>query len=103
MVISGGENVYPTEVENVLYGHKSIAEVAVIGVPDARWGETVVAVVVPRRGESVTLEQIREFAGASLARFKLPTRLEIIDTLPRTASGKVLKYRLRESYGRTAR
>jgi fatty-acyl-CoA synthase len=103
MVISGGENVYPTEVENVLYGHESIAEVAVIGVPDARWGETVVAVVVPRRGESVTLEQIREFAGASLARFKLPTRLEIIDTLPRTASGKVLKYRLRESYGRTAR
>jgi fatty-acyl-CoA synthase len=99
LVISGGENVYPTEVENVLYGHASIAEVAVIGVPDEKWGETVVAVAVPREGHSITLEELREFAGVSLARFKLPTRLEIVDALPRTASGKVLKYRLREIYG----
>jgi fatty-acyl-CoA synthase len=98
LVISGGENVYPTEVENVLYGHGSVAEVAVIGAPDEKWGETVVAVVVPREGCSITLDEVREFAGASLARFKLPTRLHIVDVLPRTASGKVLKYRLRESF-----
>jgi fatty-acyl-CoA synthase len=96
MVITGGENVYPAEVENVLYAHPAIAEIAVIGLPDPRWGETVVAVVVPRRGDSVSLEQLRGFAGDRLARFKLPTRLELVAELPRTASGKVLKYRLRE-------
>lgn len=100
MVITGGENVYPAEVENVLYDHPAIAEVAVIGLPDPRWGETVVAVVVPRAGDTVSLEQLREFAVDRLARYKLPTRLELIAELPRTASGKVLKYRLRERLAR---
>jgi fatty-acyl-CoA synthase len=72
----------------------------VIGLPDPRWGETVVAVVVPRAGDTVSLEQLREFAGDRLARYKLPTRLELIAELPRTASGKVLKYRLRERLAR---
>jgi fatty-acyl-CoA synthase len=100
VVITGGENVYPAEVENVLYDHPAIAEVAVVGLPDPRWGETVVAVVVPRPGDIVSLEQLREFAGDRLARYKLPTRLELVAELPRTASGKVLKYRLRQRLAR---
>ena len=96
MVITGGENVYPAEVESVLYEHPAIAEVAVIGLPDDRWGEIVVAVVAPKPDATVTVEDLRAFAGDRLARFKLPTRLELVDVLPRTPSGKVLKYELRE-------
>ena len=96
MVITGGENVYPAEVESVLYEHPAIAEVAVIGLPDERWGEIVVAVVAPKPGATVTLEDMRAFAGDRLARYKLPTRVELVDELPRTPSGKVLKYELRE-------
>jgi fatty-acyl-CoA synthase len=96
MVITGGENVYPAEVESVLYEHPALAEVAVVGLPDERWGEAVVAVVVPKPGATVTLEELRAFAGERLARYKLPTRLELIDVLPRTPSGKVLKFELRD-------
>jgi fatty-acyl-CoA synthase len=97
MVITGGENVYPAEVESVLFAHPSIAEVAVIGLPDERWGEAVVAVVVPS-GETPTLADLREFGGASLARYKLPTRLHLIDALPRNPAGKVLKFELRDRF-----
>ncbi|WP_459548589.1 acyl-CoA synthetase [Nocardia sp. X0981] len=98
MIISGGENVYPAEVENVLFAHPDIAEVAVIGLPDQRWGEAVTAVVVCKPGsEPMTLEQLRAFAGATLARYKLPTRLQIAAELPRNPSGKIVKYHLRES------
>ena len=103
LVITGGENVYPAEVENVLYDHGGVAEVAVIGLPDERWGETVVAVVVPRPGETVSVEELRDFARDRLARFKLPTRVELVSELPRTASGKVLKYVLRERLASQAR
>lgn len=96
MVISGGENVYCAEVENVLASHPDIAEVAVIGRPHSRWGETPVAVVVPGPGAAdLTLESVREFARASLASFKLPTGIELVEVLPRNASGKVLKHKLR--------
>ncbi|HEX4107152.1 MAG TPA: long-chain fatty acid--CoA ligase [Solirubrobacteraceae bacterium] len=95
MIISGGENVYPAEVESVLAGHPAIVEVAVIGVPDERWGETPLAVAVLREGAALQIADLREFAGASLARYKLPTRLELVDVLPRTASGKVVKHELR--------
>jgi fatty-acyl-CoA synthase len=98
MIISGGENIYPAEVESVLAGHAAIAEVAVVGAAHERWGETPVAVVALRPGAELTLEQLREFAGASLARYKLPTRLELVDALPRNAAGKVLKVRLRERF-----
>ncbi|KLL95243.1 acyl-CoA synthetase [Rhodococcus sp. IITR03] len=99
MVISGGENVYPAEVESVLYGHPSVAEVAVIGAPDERWGERVVAVVVLVQGAQLELEELREFAGARLARYKLPLELRIVDVLPRNTTGKVLKHELRAMTG----
>ncbi len=95
MVITGGENVYPAEVENVLYEHPAVAEVAVIGLPDPRWGEAVVAVVSLRPGAKLTLDDVRSFATASLARYKLPQRLEIVAELPRNSAGKVLKAQLR--------
>ena len=96
MVITGGENVYPAEVESVLYQHPAVAEVAVIGLPDDRWGEAVVAVVALKEGNDLTLDQLRDFAGSSLARYKLPSRLELVEFLPRNPAGKVLKFELRE-------
>ncbi len=96
MVISGGENVYPAEVEDVLYGHPAVAEVAVLGTPHERWGEAVTAVVALRPGATLELEELRDHARGRLAAFKLPVRLEFVDALPRTQSGKVVKYQLRE-------
>lgn len=98
MVISGGENVYPAEVESVLLEHPSIAEVAVIGLPDERWGEAVVAVVALRPDATLTLDQLRDFAAQSLARYKLPSRLETVDCLPRNPAGKILKFELRDQF-----
>jgi len=82
-------------VESVLYEHPAVAEVAVIGVPDERWGEAVTAVVALRPDAALELEDLRAFAAARLARFKLPTRLEFVDSLPRNPAGKVLKFELR--------
>ena len=98
MVITGGENVYPAEVESVLYNHPAVGEVAVIGLADERWGEAVVAVVALKPGQELTLAEIRDFGGSQLAKYKLPTRLEIIDELPRNPAGKVVKFLLRERY-----
>lgn len=98
VVISGGENVYPSEVENILVSHPSIAEVAVIGLPHPKWGECVTAVAVLRPGEDLTLELLRDFAGSQLARYKLPLRLELVSELPRNPAGKVLKYKLRDAF-----
>ena len=89
MIISGGENIYPAEVENVIKEYPGIAEVAVIGVPDPKWGETVCAVVTLKAGESLELEQLRKFAETRLARYELPRRLEIVPALPRNATGKI--------------
>jgi fatty-acyl-CoA synthase len=96
MVISGGENVYPAEVEGALYRHEAIAEVAVIGMPDEKWGEAVTAIVALHSGQELTLEDLREFAEPLLARYKLPLRLHIVDALPRNPAGKVLKFVLKE-------
>jgi fatty-acyl-CoA synthase len=96
MVLTGGENVYPAEVEGTLFHHPAVADVAVVGVPDERWGEAVVAVAVVKENSFLTLEDLRQFAGQSLARYKLPTRLEVVDALPRNPAGKVLKFELRE-------
>lgn len=98
MVITGGENVYPAEVEGVLHECPGVADVAVIGLPDERWGEKVVAVVVPDAGADVTLEGIRAYAGERLARYKLPTQVETIDVLPRNPAGKILKFELRDRF-----
>ena len=96
MVISGGENVYPAEVESVLYKHESIAEVAVLGLPDDKWGEAVTAVVALHEGKSLTLEELRAFAEPHLAKYKLPLRLHLVSALPRNPAGKVLKFVLKE-------
>ncbi|TDC86650.1 AMP-binding protein [Actinomadura sp. 7K507] len=97
MVITGGENVYCAEVENVLASHPDIAEVAVVGRPHPRWGETPVAVVSPVPGRPAPLlEELREHARRELAAYKLPTGVETVERLPRNASGKVLKFELRD-------
>jgi long-chain acyl-CoA synthetase len=100
MIISGGENVYPAEVENVLAAHPAVADVAVIGVPDDRWGETVKAIVVPRPGAEPRPGDIIVFARERLAHYKCPTSVDYAETLPRNPSGKLLKRELREPYWR---
>ena len=95
MIVSGGENVYPAEVENVLYDHPGIADAAVVGVPHEKWGETVKAIVVPVAGATVGLDDVVELCRARLAGFKCPTSVDVVEALPRNASGKVLKTELR--------
>ncbi|GGI04155.1 acyl-CoA synthetase [Egicoccus halophilus] len=99
MFISGGENVYPAEVENALYEHPAIAEVAVVGVPDERWGEVGRAYVVLRDGASFDLDEAERFLDGRLARYKRPRSVEVVPSLPRNASGKLLKKALRTSDG----
>jgi acyl-CoA synthetase (AMP-forming)/AMP-acid ligase II len=96
MIISGGENIYPAEVENVLMSHPAVADCAVIGVPDEKWGETPKAIVV-QDGQATERELI-DFCRARLAHFKCPTSVEWIDVIPRNPTGKVLKRGLREPY-----
>jgi fatty-acyl-CoA synthase len=91
MVITGGENVYPAEVEGVLSLHDAVQEISVLGVPDDRWGQRVIAVVVPCAGKTLTLDELREWGSSRLARYKLPTELHLRTTLPRNAAGKVVK------------
>ncbi len=98
MIVSGGENVYPAEVENVLMGHPGIADVAVIGVPHEKWGETAKAIVVRTPDSEVTEAEIIAYAKQRLATFKCPTSVDWTDMLPRNPSGKVLKKDLREPY-----
>ena len=98
MVITGGENVYPAEVESVLYDHPAIGEIAVIGLPDQKWGEAVTAVIALKSGGVLDLETLRDFAAERLARYKIPTRLEIVSALPRNPAGKVLKFELRARF-----
>lgn len=99
MIISGGENIYPAEIEEIIYGHPDVVEAAVIGLPDEKWGESVKAVIVVNPGKTVTSEEIVSFCSQHLARYKLPRMVEFVDMLPRNASGKVLKTTLRERYG----
>ena len=98
MIISGGENIYPTEVENAIFGHPDVAEVVVIGVPDAKWGETVKAFIVPKPGATPRESDVIAWAAERIARFKLPKSIEIVSSLPRNHTGKVLRRQLREAY-----
>jgi len=98
MYKSGGENVYPAEVENVLSVHPEVADIAVVGMPDPKWGEVGVAVVVPAPEAAPTLQLLHEFAGDKLARFKLPKKLVLVEELPRNVTGKVSRDALKERY-----
>jgi fatty-acyl-CoA synthase len=101
MYISGGENVYPAEIENVLYGMDQIAEVAVIGVPDSQWGEVGCAVIALKPGQSLDLSDIGAFVQGKLASFKQPRHVAFVEALPRNATGKVLKFQLRTTIPET--
>jgi acyl-CoA synthetase (AMP-forming)/AMP-acid ligase II len=97
MIISGGENIYPAEVENAIYGHPAVSEVGVIGVPDEKWGETVKAFVVLKPDAAPTAQEIIDWAGTRIARFKLPKSVQFVTALPRNHTGKVLRRELRKS------
>ena len=101
MIITGGENVYSSEVEAVLYRHPDISEAAVIGIPDDRYGEALFAVIVPRAGATITPEGVIEHCRALIGGYKIPRRVALVEALPRTAVGKVQKAELRKTYGVT--
>jgi fatty-acyl-CoA synthase len=96
MVIRGGENLYPREIEEFLMGHPDVADVQVIGVPDARYGEELMAWIVPRGGAEPDAEAIAEFCRGKIARHKIPRYVRCMDEFPMTVTGKVQKYKLRE-------
>jgi acyl-CoA synthetase (AMP-forming)/AMP-acid ligase II len=98
VIISGGENVSSIEVEDCLYQHAAVAECAVIGIPHEKWGETVLACVVLRAGSTATSQDLIDHCRARMAHFKCPTIVELRDSLPRTATGKLQKFRIREAY-----
>jgi acyl-CoA synthetase (AMP-forming)/AMP-acid ligase II len=98
MIISGGENIYPAEVESAICDHPDVAEVAVVGVPDEQWGEAVKAIVVMKSGKKATPADIMSFTRARIAGFKTPKSVDFIEVLPRNASGKILRRHLRDPY-----
>jgi len=102
MIISGGENVYPREVEEILYQHPAILEAAVIGVPDPYWVERVHAVVVTRKGMDITADELIAFCKKRIAGYKAPKTVEFVESLPKNPAGKILKRELREKYWKKA-
>src|SRR4029453_15042887 len=98
MIISGGENIYPAEVESAISNHPDVAEGAVIGVPDEKWGEAVKAIVVMKPGKKATASDIINFTRERIAGFKTPELGAFIEALPRNASGKILRRSLRDPY-----
>ena len=96
MIIRGGENIYPKEIEEFIYTHPAVADVQVIGVPDAKYGEAVMACIILKKGENLTKEEMTEYIKSHMARHKVPQYIEFVDSFPMNAAGKVLKYRMRE-------
>ena len=99
MYRSGGENIYPADIEKILTNHPKILNAAVIGVPDKKWGETGMAFIVVKDGESLTKDEISDFLKGKIAKFKFPTHIKFIDDLPMTTSGKIRKIELKKKYG----
>ena len=98
VIISGGENISSLEIEDVLYKHADVLEAAVIGVPSEKWGETPLAIIVPRDGASPTQDAIIAHCRENMAHFKAPSKVEFVQTLPRTATGKLKKFELRDEF-----
>lgn len=96
MIIRGGENIYPKEIEEFLYTHPAVKDVQVIGVPSEEYGEEIVACIIPKEGTDLTEDEVREYVGSHLARHKIPKYVKFMDSFPTTASGKIQKYKLRE-------
>jgi fatty-acyl-CoA synthase len=97
MIIRGGENLYPREIEEFLYQHPDVADVQVIGVPDERYGEELVAWIVPREGSDPDEDSIREFCQGKIAHTKIPRYIRFVDEFPMTVTGKVQKFKMRET------
>jgi fatty-acyl-CoA synthase len=97
MIIRGGENIYPREIEEFLYGHPEISDVQVYGVPDEKYGEQVAAAVIPKSGASITEEDVKEYCRENIARYKVPQYVDFVEEFPMTASGKIQKFKLREA------
>ncbi len=96
MIIRGGENIYPKEIEEFIYTHPAVADVQVIGVPDAKYGEAVMACIILKAGRKVTAEEMTEYIKSHMARHKVPQYIEFVDSFPMNAAGKILKYKMRE-------
>ena len=97
MIIRGGENIYPREIEEFLYPHPKIQDVQVIGVPDERYGEEVMAWVILKAGESATEDELRDYCRARIAHYKVPRYWKFTDAFPMTVTGKIQKYKMRET------
>jgi len=97
MIIRGGENVYPREIEEFLYQHPKILDVQVVGVPDELYGEQILACIKVKEGETLTIEEVKDFCTGKIARYKIPHYIQVVDEYPMTASGKIQKFRLREN------
>jgi fatty-acyl-CoA synthase len=96
MIIRGGENIYPREIEEFLYTHPKISDVQAYGVPDRKYGEQVMAAIVPKNGVEMTEDEVREFCRGRIANYKIPKYVKFVDSYPMTASGKIQKFKLRE-------
>jgi fatty-acyl-CoA synthase len=96
MIIRGGENIYPKEIEDFLYTHPKIEDVQVIGVPDRDYGEEIMACVVLKKGETATEDEIKEYVRSHMAKHKTPRYVDFVDSFPMNAAGKILKYKMRE-------
>jgi fatty-acyl-CoA synthase len=96
MIIRGGENIFPKEIENLLHAHPKVLDAHVLGIPDEKLGEIVIAWIRLKSGESATEDQMREFCCGKIAHFKVPQHIRFVDTYPMTASGKIQKFRIRQ-------
>ena len=96
MIIRGGENIYPKEIEEFIYTHPKVSDVQVIGVPDEQYGEAIMACVILKDGETMTEQEMMDFVRAHMARLKVPKYVEFVTDFPKNAAGKILKYKMRE-------
>jgi fatty-acyl-CoA synthase len=97
MIIRGGENIYPKEIEDFIYTHPKVKDVQVIGVPDKQYGEEIMACVILKDGESMTAEELKEYVRSHMAKHKTPRYVDFVTDFPMNAAGKILKYKMREA------
>ena len=96
MIIRGGENIYPKEIEEFIYTCSKVRDVQVIGVPDEQYGEEIMACIILKKGEEMTVEEMREYIASHMARHKVPRYIDFVESFPMNAAGKILKYKMRE-------